>query len=425
VRKKRRKKQEKKDVESLQHTNIPKRNKGIIASIAILLAILIISLPVISESIIKFTDSTGSEIDSLQSFELKGLVYLPLDKVCRIFDGQLQRYEPLIGRVTIQIKGKSAIFFVGQKVVNAKGLNPSEIILSNPPLLISEKLMVPMDFLFNVVANLAEVGIKFDRIRGQVRVENIGNVGEKFETTKPKYSDFTSKSQSKKKRSLIIDPGHGGKDFGAKSASGISEKEINLRLAKLISQNVSQFDLEVYLTRDDDKLLLPIERADFANIHHGEAFISVHSVFTVFTGSSKPRPSESSDPSSSPRFSFRRGAIYVNSSIFSQPESNGPVSSVSLVSPVKRLVQSEFYEESWILAKIAKDELEAQGFDIQRISEAPLAGIKDVYMPAILVEISYPISSMSPDFGAQNLESEVLQLSAEALSQATAKFFKR
>lgn len=423
MRKKRKKKQEKKDIESLQGTNIPKRNKGIIASIAILLAIFIINLPVISESVIKFTDSTGSEIDSLQSFELKGLVYLPLDKVCRIFDGQLQRYEPLIGRVTIQIKGRSAIFFVGQKVVNAKSLNPSEITLSNPPLLISGKLMVPMDFLVNVVANLAEVGIKFDRIRGQVRLENIGNVGEKFETTKPKYSDFTSKKQSQKKLSLIVDPGHGGKDFGAKSVSGISEKEINLRLAKLISQNVSQFDLDVYLTRDDDKSLLPIERADFANLHHGEAFISVHSVFTVFTvltGSS-----ESSSSSSS---RIRRGAIYVNGSIFSQPDFSGPVSSaspVSPVSPVKRLVQSEFYEESWTLAKIAKDELEAQGFDIRRLSEAPLAGIKDVYMPAILVEISCPINSISPDFEAQNLESEVLQLSAEALSQAVAKFFRR
>lgn len=420
MRKKRKKKQEKKDVESLQGTNIPKRNKrnkGIIASIAILLAIFIINLPVISESVIKFTDSTGSEIDSLQSFELKGLVYLPLDKVCRIFDGQLQRYEPLIGRVTIQIKGRSAIFFVGQKVVNAKSLNPSEITLSNPPLLISGKLMVPMDFLVNVVANLAEVGIKFDRIRGQVRLENIGNVGEKFETTKPKYSDFTSKKQSQKKLSLIVDPGHGGKDFGAKSVSGISEKEINLRLAKLISQNVSQFDLDVYLTRDDDKSLLPIERADFANLHHGEAFISVHSVFTVLTGSSEPSSSSSSR--------IRRGAIYVNGSIFSQPEFSGPVSSASPVSPVKRLVQSEFYEESWTLAKIAKDELEAQGFDIRRLSEAPLAGIKDVYMPAILVEISCPINSISPDFEAQNLESEVLQLSAEALSQAVAKFFRR
>ncbi|MBQ9931455.1 MAG: N-acetylmuramoyl-L-alanine amidase [Firmicutes bacterium] len=54
---------------------------------------------------------------------------------------------------------------------------------------------------------------------------------------------------------LIIDPGHGGIDGGAVSASGICEKEINLAIAQKVQKLAEADGWEVILTREDDRLL--------------------------------------------------------------------------------------------------------------------------------------------------------------------------
>jgi N-acetylmuramoyl-L-alanine amidase len=51
---------------------------------------------------------------------------------------------------------------------------------------------------------------------------------------------------------IIIDAGHGGKDPGAIGPSGKKEKDINLKVAKLIQFLLSYLDYEVVLTRNDD-----------------------------------------------------------------------------------------------------------------------------------------------------------------------------
>ena len=77
--------------------------------------------------------------------------------------------------------------------------------------------------------------------------------------------------------SIIIDAGHGGKDYGAKGVKAY-EKDINLAVAKKIAEylDINYPEVEVLLTRDDDAYLTLKERADFANKNGGDLFISVH-----------------------------------------------------------------------------------------------------------------------------------------------------
>ncbi|MCI8284391.1 MAG: hypothetical protein HFE90_03870 [Firmicutes bacterium] len=52
---------------------------------------------------------------------------------------------------------------------------------------------------------------------------------------------------------VIIDAGHGGIDGGAVSASGISEKDINLGISKFIEDILKDYDIDVVMTREEDK----------------------------------------------------------------------------------------------------------------------------------------------------------------------------
>lgn len=51
---------------------------------------------------------------------------------------------------------------------------------------------------------------------------------------------------------IIIDAGHGGKDPGAIGPNGVKEKDINLKIAKLVKFLISYLDYDSILTRDDD-----------------------------------------------------------------------------------------------------------------------------------------------------------------------------
>ncbi|MDD2189703.1 MAG: N-acetylmuramoyl-L-alanine amidase [Eubacteriales bacterium] len=51
---------------------------------------------------------------------------------------------------------------------------------------------------------------------------------------------------------LLIDPGHGGMDGGAESAAGVTEKDINLSIAKYIKELAEADGWKVVMTREED-----------------------------------------------------------------------------------------------------------------------------------------------------------------------------
>lgn len=51
---------------------------------------------------------------------------------------------------------------------------------------------------------------------------------------------------------ILIDPGHGGIDGGAKSKTGTIEKDINLQISLKLRDNLEEKGYKVYMTRDND-----------------------------------------------------------------------------------------------------------------------------------------------------------------------------
>ncbi|MDU4324363.1 MAG: N-acetylmuramoyl-L-alanine amidase CwlD [Clostridium celatum] len=52
---------------------------------------------------------------------------------------------------------------------------------------------------------------------------------------------------------ILIDPGHGGIDGGAKSKTGTIEKDINLQISLKLRDNLEEKGYKVYMTRDNDE----------------------------------------------------------------------------------------------------------------------------------------------------------------------------
>lgn len=75
---------------------------------------------------------------------------------------------------------------------------------------------------------------------------------------------------------IVIDPGHGGKDPGAISPRGLKEKDLNLKVSKYLKRELEKRGYKVYLTRERDVYLTLRERVEIAREKEADLFISVH-----------------------------------------------------------------------------------------------------------------------------------------------------
>ena len=89
---------------------------------------------------------------------------------------------------------------------------------------------------------------------------------------------FSLQGQEIKNRNnftVVIDPGHGGKDPGAVS-NGFYEKIITLNTSLKLGQILQDNGIKVIYTRDRDKFVNLLERANIANKSDAQLFISIH-----------------------------------------------------------------------------------------------------------------------------------------------------
>jgi N-acetylmuramoyl-L-alanine amidase len=77
---------------------------------------------------------------------------------------------------------------------------------------------------------------------------------------------------------IIIDPGHGGRDYGAPGyLKGVHEKDVVLQISRRLARKIrKELKYEVFLTRNSDKFLTLEERTAIANTKNADLFISIH-----------------------------------------------------------------------------------------------------------------------------------------------------
>lgn len=84
---------------------------------------------------------------------------------------------------------------------------------------------------------------------------------------------------------VMIDPGHGGKDPGAIGIDGVHEKDITLAIAQMVYlKALSHSDLRIVLSRRDDEYIYPTDRVLEANRIGADLYVSIHA--NAFSSSS-------------------------------------------------------------------------------------------------------------------------------------------
>ena len=76
---------------------------------------------------------------------------------------------------------------------------------------------------------------------------------------------------------IVIDPGHGGIDLGARGDGGTLEKNVVLTFAKVLGAKLAATDrYRVVYTREDDSFIALGERVQVARDQHAALFVSIH-----------------------------------------------------------------------------------------------------------------------------------------------------
>src|SRR3989344_5219355 len=179
-------------------------------------------------------------------------------------------------------------------------------------------------------------------------------------------------------KTIIIDPGHGGEDYGAMGPSGIKEKDINLNIAKALEKLIAQrMDARVILTRTDDKFVPLDGRAAIANENNGDMFISIHA-----------------------NASYRKGADGVETYFLS-------------------INASDDDERSHLAEAIQENLCNILKVGNRGIKQAPFIVLAGAAMPAVLVEVGFISNANEEKRLAQKETQEVI---AEAIFKGIAGF---
>jgi N-acetylmuramoyl-L-alanine amidase len=75
---------------------------------------------------------------------------------------------------------------------------------------------------------------------------------------------------------IVLDPAHGGSDPGARSESGVIERDIVLRMAHGVRAELEREGYRVILTRNDDSNPSYDDRAAIANAYRDAIFVTLH-----------------------------------------------------------------------------------------------------------------------------------------------------
>jgi len=113
------------------------------------------------------------------------------------------------------------------------------------------------------ILNLPKYKTKKEKTQKEIHVKEL------FETKKYKKIKKYSKS-------IVIDPGHGGKDSGAVGYNGYQEKRAVLRIALRLRDILKKRGYRVYMTRSNDRFIDLKDRTHYANVKKADLFISIH-----------------------------------------------------------------------------------------------------------------------------------------------------
>ncbi|KAB1066140.1 N-acetylmuramoyl-L-alanine amidase [Salibacter halophilus] len=205
-------------------------------------------------------------------------------------------------------------------------------------------------------------------------------------------------------KTIVIDPGHGGKDPGAIGTGryDATEADIVLDVGLKLRDYINKYfpDVKVIMTRETDVFLKLIERTKIANEADADLFISIH-CNTI--GSTHAHGSETfvlgmHKTEANLEVAKRENRVMLMEEDYEENYGNfDPTSPESMIA--LSMMQREFLEQSIYFADLVQDQFRERVNRRDRgVKQAGYWVISRVVMPSVLIELGFISNPPEEDF---------------------------
>jgi N-acetylmuramoyl-L-alanine amidase len=381
-----------------------------------------------ANSIITVIDNIHHRRVSLEYITEEGEELLSLSDIAKVFKA-FSQWNPITKKI-ILTKGEDSITFnIGSALVQ---INNRTVLMDRPAELITGRVFIPVKFIKDKFPEAFNVIVSWDKQNKKLTIDNKEFSPPVSLTNKPTIAEYFPLSSTRppdeakkepqigtktpviisgtiterfKIKTIIIDPGHGGKDPGAVGRGGILEKDVVLdiakRLARLLINNLK--DVKVLLTRDGDYFVPLRQRTGFANYKKGDLFISIHAN-AAFSRYATGFEVYYLSPDASASDEKARAMAAIENKVLDLEEEKTHTEEIDYTQLILGgLAQQEFIDESIELAGIIQNTgCERLRLENRGIKSAFFWVIKDAMMPAVLIETGF----ISNPYEAKKLNSE-------------------
>lgn len=221
-------------------------------------------------------------------------------------------------------------------------------------------------------------------------------------------------------RTVVIDPGHGGTEEGAKGPGGSLEKDATLALSKTVQETLQRRGYRTLLTRTSDATVGLDDRAAAANAAKADVFLSIH------CNASRAASAHGTEVYYLSLDASDRAAAALAETENSAPpgtpsaEKNAAVRDLDLI--LWDLAQNQHLAASARLAEIVQADFNRLlGITTRGVKQAPFRVLIGVNAPAVLVEVSF---ITNPDEEKKLTSDEFRRQVADTLAGSLETYFR-
>jgi len=335
-------------------------------------------------------EKTYSDIDLIL---IEGMGYLKINDVAEVFDGKVD-FDPLKNKASLELSQGKVEFFVDSSEVIVDNIKRK---MKKETKIIEGRVWIPLELMITKAFGEVLGGQVFWDYASKTlsTVEELPGAppteeGEEVPPIEPEITAPVSPVEKVKRprvRTIVIDPGHGGKDPGAIGPRGTKEKDVVLKIAhKLAKELHKNLKVRVILTRYHDIFLPLAERTAIANQHKADLFISIHcnaSLKSHTEGFEIYFLSEEASDEEAQAVANMENAVMA---LEEKKEQGNELSSI-----LWSLAMNEFMNESSELCSLVCSEVDRNlgTMENRGVKQAGFTVLRGAKMPAILVEAAF------------------------------------
>lgn len=300
--------------------------------------------------------------------------------------GMAEAYDLASRRYTVK---SNVLFYSVVPGISSIIVNGNIVPLKAPVILENNRILVPYGF--PELAGLKPV----PRTAGKPKISRGSNervADQPNDVVAPKnerVADTAKVSGNNIIKTIVIDPGHGGRDIGAgDKIPGLDEKDINLDIALKVAAILRKNGFEVHMTRDTDTTVELENRSPISNKYMPDMFVSIHTnavaknkeltegfeIYCLIADKQKAAAGKKTTP-------ITKGELF--------PDGKGPIARDFERFLYDVLLESN-RKESFLLAESVLAELKNSKVGKSRgIKTQNFCVLRETIAPAILIELGY------------------------------------